>query len=193
MSPVLGQLARADLLLAHDVGPVLADRREDLAGDPVLEPGGFGVGPLGAEGQLVQAALADGGQTCRPLTPKTFGGNRPLLVGGKGLEALVGAPFSGEAKAAQHVSRHEPGVPVDLHDADLVVPSRASGAEVEQGGGEGCFPVSFLSAFEARSSSRLCLPAGTPLRGCLGGRRVPELRQAPRTSPYAGVASTLVV
>jgi len=38
---VLGHLPGGDLLLAHDVGPVPADSRENVAGHPILEGPGL--------------------------------------------------------------------------------------------------------------------------------------------------------
>ena len=45
------------LLFAHDIATVLANGREDDAGDPVLKGTGFRL--VGAHDHLVQAALAD--------------------------------------------------------------------------------------------------------------------------------------
>ena len=43
------------------LGARLADRRDDLLGDPVLELAGRGVLALGAEDDLVEAAFGDEG------------------------------------------------------------------------------------------------------------------------------------
>ena len=52
------------MLLTLDVAAVLADGREDDASDPVLEVPGLGL--VGAEDQLVEAALADDVRRCPP-------------------------------------------------------------------------------------------------------------------------------
>jgi hypothetical protein len=62
----LVHLAGVHLHLAGYLGAVLADGRQDMAGHPVLEQ--VGVRLVGAEGQLVAAALRD---EQRRLSPHT--------------------------------------------------------------------------------------------------------------------------
>ena len=54
-------LSGADLLLTHNVTPVLPGRRENLLGDPVLEVVGDGF--VRAHDDLVEAALGDDGSS----------------------------------------------------------------------------------------------------------------------------------
>lgn len=59
-----------DLLLVLHIAAVLADAWQDFLRHPVLEGLGGGVGPLGAEGELVQSTLGHKGSKGSLLAEK---------------------------------------------------------------------------------------------------------------------------
>lgn len=106
-------LPAAHLLLAQDVAAVLADRREHLAGHPVLK--GFGLGFVGAHDQLVEAGLVDE-EARTPVTTVT-----QTLTSNLGLtEFRAGIRDVRDPEHPADIRRDEPRLAVEFHDADLI-------------------------------------------------------------------------
>lgn len=122
---------RLQLLLPGDIPAVLPDARQDHARHPVLKLPGLRL--VGAHGELVEARLGDEGGGAPGGSQEQFLACRALLIGVKGKQHLVGSPGHVQPQRPTNIRRDEPGLAVDLHDADGIVPTgRVSGVSPKQ-------------------------------------------------------------